>query len=93
MITYHNGGQVHPIVILRHPNCQESRCPICLEDHLSLGYLLNDLCKTGNSIDHLGKIHSWMSDNGKSPETEWGWATPETFSPVNVREYVEWFTR
>ena len=76
---------------LHHPNCKISRCPVCFEDHENLSHLLNDLCSTQNKVDHLGKYHKWLGDNGINPETEWGWATPATFETVNIEAYVTWY--
>ena len=80
--------QVQQIVRLHHINCQDSKCHICLRDHLDLAELLDNLCNTDNRIDHLGKLHLWMSKNGYVTETEWGWATPETFEKDNIEAYV-----
>ena len=81
-----------PAPKLRHPNCQIRACQTCLDDHQALAKWLDEA--TGNSkVDHLGRIHKWMSDNGKTPETEWGWATPETFSPDNLAAYVAAFKK
>ena len=75
---------------LRHTDCQDPDCRICLEDHLALGRELAQ--RTGNDkVDHLGKIHKWMSDSGMTPETEWGWATAETFAVSTIAAYVRWF--
>jgi len=76
-------------VRLHHPNCRDNRCSTCLSDHLKLGKLLDNFCKTDNRIDHLGKIHLWMSKNNQQPETEYGWATPETFDMDNINAYIE----
>ena len=73
---------------LSHPNCMVKRCEVCLSEHEELGKYLDTLCGTGNKVDHLGKIHLWMSKQGINPETEWGWAIPETFSEENIRQYV-----
>jgi len=75
---------------LRHIDCRNPDCAVCLEDHFALGRELDRL--TGNDkIDHLGKMHKWMSDNGMKPETEWGWATVETFWDSTIAAYVAWF--
>jgi len=75
---------------LRHIDCRDPDCAVCLEDHLALG---NELARlTGSEKeDHLGKIHKWMRDNGMNPETEWGWATAETFWDSTIAAYVAWF--
>lgn len=79
-------------VTLRHINCQNPDCRICMEDHLSLGDLLGEL--TGNDkVDHLGKYHQWLSLHDIPPETEWGWATEESFCAANIKQYVADFKR
>ncbi len=77
-------------VILRHINCQNADCRICMEDHNSLENLLTEL--THNSqVDHLGHYHSWLSKHGINPETQWGWATQEAFDSENIKKYVDDF--
>jgi hypothetical protein len=77
-------------VVLRHINCQNADCRICMEDHLSLDSLLSEL--THNyEVDHLGRYHSWLSKHGIKPETEWGWATEESFDAENIKKYVNDF--
>lgn len=83
------GVGVEPLVILHHPNCRNDDCEICLNDHYSLGELLDEKCETGNRIDHLGKMHLWMTRSGLQAETEWGWATPQTFKKSNIDAYVQ----
>jgi len=78
-------------IIQHHPNCKEPKCEICLHDHEKLGKLLDELCDTNNTVDHLGKYHKWLGDNGINPETKWGWATPETFDSLNIKKYIHWF--
>ncbi len=86
----HNTRPLDEFVILRHPNCRYSRCEICMEDHEELGKILTKLTMN-DKIDHLGKYHLWLSKHGIEPETEWGWATPETFLRENIERYVNDF--
>ena len=76
---------------LHHPKCDNPRCEICLEDHEALQAQLSKMCGTGFEVIHLDLIKKWMNDNGKDPETEWGWFTPEVFEEKNINEYVEWY--
>lgn len=75
-------------VRLRHPNCQDPKCWICLRDHEHLGRYLQEATQD-DYTDHLGHYHSWLSAHGINPETEWGWATPAAFNPVNISAYVK----
>jgi len=76
---------------LTHPYCTNDRCLVCLDDHLSLGKYLDK--QTGrNDLDHLGKYHKWLSDNGIPNETEYGWAHPDAFLIENIRSYISRYT-
>ncbi len=77
-------------VLLRHKFCRNSDCKTCLDDHQTLGEKLEWLTDNDSS-DHLGKYHAWLSKNGITPETEWGWATPESFLKVNMEAYADDF--
>jgi hypothetical protein len=58
-----------------------------MEDHEALEALL--IKRTGNdAIDHLGHYHRWLSEHNIEPETEYGWATPESFEQNNINAYV-----
>ena len=74
---------------LSHPYCQNTECHVCFREHIMLGDYLDEKCETNNNIDHLGKYHKWMSDNGFVPETEYGWASPETFNDNNIEAYIK----
>jgi len=89
-IAVANANTVEPLVILRHINCRKSDCHICMEDHEKLGEVLEKLTDN-DRVDHLGKYHMWLSKHGIEPETEWGWATPETFEDKNIGQYVHDF--
>lgn len=74
-------------MILHHPNCALPKCEICMADHVALQAELEK--RTSDTrTDHLGKYHLWLSRHGIPPETEFGWATPETFDDENIAAYV-----
>lgn len=75
---------------LSHPYCQDTDCKVCLKEHEALGHRLAEL--TGDdTVDHLGKYHKWVGDNGYEPETDWGWATPLSFDDKLIQEYAAWY--
>lgn len=74
---------------LHHINCQDSKCNVCLKDADKLEKYLDEQTGTENKIDHLGKYHKWLSDNGINPETEWGWFTVEAFDDENIHKYIK----
>ena len=75
---------------LSHLYCRNTDCKLCLIEHEALEQKLEEL--TGDdTVDHLGKYHKWVGDNGHEPETEWGWATPLSFDDKLIQEYVDWF--
>jgi len=76
---------------LHHINCQDTRCPVCFSDASRLEDYLCEQTGTKNKIDHLGKYHKWLSDNGINPETEWGWFTIEAFDDKNIENYIKWY--
>ena len=77
---------------MRHPNCRNDRCSVCLRDHGLLNDLLDKL--TGDdTVDHLGRYRSWLERNGGNFETEWGWATPEVFEDDNINSYAKWYRK
>lgn len=78
---------------LTHPNCRNIDCGVCFKDHTKLQKKLEELTGDNKAYDHLGKYHKWLSDNGINPETEWGWATPESFEEENILAYVKWFKK
>ena len=70
-----------------HIECKDSRCRICLSDSFKLEEELISL--TGiDSIDHLGKFHKWLHDQGINPETEYGWGSAAYFDDENIAAYV-----
>ena len=74
--------------MLHHQYCRMTDCRLCLADHEALEKALDEL--TGdNTVDHLGRMHRWMKLKGREAETEWGWATPQTFEEKNIEEYVQ----
>ena len=75
---------------LRHKNCKNPDCKICWDDHMALKDKLEAL--TGNNkIDHLDKYRYFLSQNKINAETEWGWASEESFDDKNISDYVKDF--
>jgi len=52
---------------------------------------LEEQTNTGNKVDHLGKYHKWLTDNGIKAETEYGWPTSKTFDDENIQKYIAWY--
>lgn len=75
---------------MRHPDCQNNTCSVCLRDHHLLSDRLDELTND-SAKDHLGRYRSWLEKEGGNFETEWGWATPEVFEEKNIIAYTEWF--
>lgn len=74
----------------KHINCKDTKCQICFDDATNLETFLTE--KTGNDkVDHMGKYHKWLTDNGITAETEYGWPSEETYSDDNIERYVRWF--
>ena len=72
---------------LTHRNCQDAKCSLCLKEHLLLGDELDK--RTGiEGEDHLGKFHKWLTDQGITAETEWGWGSDAYFDEKNISAYV-----
>ena len=70
-----------------HPRCENNRCALCLDEHLDLGKELDR--RTGiDTVDHLGKFHKWLSDQGINPETGHGWGSAAYFDEENISNYV-----
>ena len=76
---------------LHHKNCQDTECSICFSDAIKLEKYLCKQTGTGNRVDHLGKYHKWLADNGINPETEFGWFTSDTFDDENIQNYIAWY--
>lgn len=71
-----------------HKNCTNPKCTTCMADHLAVGAVLDEL--TGNDmVDHMGRFHKWLSDQGIEPETEHGWATESFFDDDLIQRYVD----
>jgi hypothetical protein len=72
----------------RHINCQNTDCPICLEDHLAVGeYIENEI---NLHYDWLGRYRTFLDKKFKrSTETEFGWATEEFFDAKNADEFIK----
>ena len=78
---------------VRHINCQDTKCPVCLNDAVKLEKLLQEKTGTGNKYDLLGKYHKWLADNGIPNETEWGWPSVETYDDDNIERFCEGFKK
>lgn len=75
----------------RHPNCQDDRCQICLEDHAKVSERLEELTQNYRS-DLDGYFHHWLKCVKKiEPETEWGWGTSAWFDDGLIQEFAEWW--
>ena len=75
---------------LTHKNCKNQDCQVCMKDSMELMHILD--YKTGDdTVDHLGKYHSYLSKHGIEPETEWGWFTEESFDDDNINAYCNNF--
>ena len=72
---------------LTHKNCKDDRCALCFKEHTELGRELDR--RTGiDVVDHLGKFHKWLTDQGINPETEYGWGSAAYFDDENIAAYV-----
>lgn len=80
-------------MIQHHINCQDTNCSICFSDANKLGKYLDEQTDTKNRVDHLGKYHKWLYDNGINPETEFGWPTSATFDDKNIQNYIAWYRK
>ncbi len=61
---------------------------MCLEDHIALGEYLEERTHLFH-VDHLGRYRGWIDKHGIPAETEWGWATAETFDEENIEAYIK----
>lgn len=77
-------------MILHHPNCRVSQCETCMTDHLTLEQELRRRCG-GANFDWLSKYHTFMQSRRGGAETEYGWATPESFDEENIQAFVDWW--
>lgn len=76
---------------LRHSNCQNSDCPICLEDHRNLARILQE--KTGSDKhDLLYEYRIWLIEQ-KIPDVSESWASPQAFEDANIERFCEWFKK
>ena len=75
----------------QHINCQNPKCTTCFTDAMVLEKYLQKQCGTKNRIDHLGKYHKWLNDNGINPETEFGWFSFDAFDDENIQNYIAWY--
>ena len=77
----------------QHINCQDIKCSICLSDAEKLEKYLDRQTGTENRVDHLGKYHKWLNDNGINPETEFGWFSSDAFNDENIQNYIVWYRK
>jgi len=76
---------------LRHPNCQNTDCPICLEDHRNLAGILQE--KIGNDKhDLLYEYRNWLIKQ-KIPDVSGNWASSQAFEDANIDRFCEWFKK
>jgi len=74
-------------MIQTHINCENVRCQICMNDHMSVGRRLEKL--TGDKQhDHMGRFHSWLTKHGYEPETDHGWGTEHYFNDGLMKAYA-----
>jgi hypothetical protein len=80
-------------VVLRHINCEDVDCRTCLADHLALGEELARLTNNQRE-DHLGRYEMFLRKILKiETQTEWGWATQESFDEKNIEQYVNYILK
>ena len=92
-----NNGQRQPALspasvlaapVRRHPDCAESDCQICLDDHHYLGLYIG--LNIGGSMltDWLGKYRAWLDKKGIPAEVN-GWASRQAFDKENVSAFIK----
>ena len=75
-------------MLQRHPNCENQRCAVCLEDAAALGQHLIKL--TGDTYhDLLGEYHTWLSKHDIPPQTEHGWPTEQAYDDANINAFAD----
>ena len=80
-------------MMMQHINCQNPKCHTCFLDAKKLERYLEKQTNKGHRVDHLGKYHKWLNDNGINPETEFGWFTSEVFDDENIQKYIVWYRK
>lgn len=71
----------------RHPNCKDSNCSVCLDDHDKLlKYFQQRLGQPHQ--DFLRLYRKWLDDNEIPAEVN-GWGSKEAFDPKNIELFVK----
>ena len=79
-------GTVLAAPVRRHPDCAESDCQTCLDDHQALADFIES--KIGYSLDWLGEYRAYL-DAKKIPAEVNGWASRQAFDEKNVSAFIE----
>ena len=72
--------------VRRHPDCAESGCQTCLDDHQALADFIE--AKIGYSRDWLGEYRAYL-DAKHIPAEVNGWASRQAFDEKNVSAFIE----
>jgi hypothetical protein len=74
---------------LRHINCEDNRCNVCLEDGEELMRFLEKEIGQGN-IDYLGEYRYWLDNIKKveGVETEFGWFSQKVYDKNLIDEFI-----
>ena len=72
--------------VRRHPDCAESGCQTCLDDHQALADFIES--KIGYSRDWLGEYRAYL-DAKHIPAEVNGWASRQAFDEKNVSAFIE----
>lgn len=76
-----------------HPFCRESRCSVCLDDHVALERYLAEATDCDPKADWLRRYRQFMDKRlGRSTQTEWGWADPVIFEPEHLEAFIQEWT-
>jgi hypothetical protein len=76
-------------VVLRHPDCPDTDCHVCLNDALRLQAYLDEATGMGHH-DTLGMYRTWLdkrADRLGPAETEHGWFSAVVFRPNVIKEF------
>ena len=72
--------------VRRHPDCAESVCQTCLDDHQALADFIE--AKIGYSRDWLGEYRAYL-DAKEIPAEVNGWASRQAFDEKNVSAFIK----
>ena len=72
--------------VRRHPDCAESDCQTCLDDHQALADFIES--KIGYSRDWLGEYRAYLDAKKITAEVN-GWASRQAFDGKNVSAFIE----